>query len=291
MKRVSVKVINAFSIDGKGGNPAGVVLNADDLTSVEKQTVAATLGISETAFVSKSVRAGFKLEFFTPNKQIAHCGHATIATFSYLKRIGLISGNQSSKETIDGNRDIFFSEAIPFMEQTAPSYKKVEADLEAILSSLSIDQSDLLSPNSPSIVNTGNSFLIVPVAGKDILNSLKPDLDKITRYSEKHDLVGYYLFTPLLEERIDASARMFAPRFGINEEAATGMAAGPLGCYLFDRRLTTKSELVIGQGDYMLVPSPSLISVNLIIENNIIEKLYVGGDAFAREDVLVQLTD
>lgn len=64
----------------------------------------------------------------------------------------------------------------------------------------------------------------------------------------------------------DASARMFAPRYAINEEAATGMAAGPLGCYLFGRRLTTKTQLVINEGDHMPIPSPSLIRANIHIE-------------------------
>ncbi|WP_245823732.1 PhzF family phenazine biosynthesis protein [Photobacterium proteolyticum] len=44
----------------------------------------ASFGLSETAFVSQSDVADFKLAFFTPNRRIAHCGHATIATFSCL---------------------------------------------------------------------------------------------------------------------------------------------------------------------------------------------------------------
>ncbi|MFZ6009121.1 MAG: PhzF family phenazine biosynthesis isomerase, partial [Bacteroidota bacterium] len=82
MKEVTIKIINAFSIQGTGGNPAGVVLNADNLSPAEKQRVAAATGLSETAFVSRSNQADFKLDFFTPVRQIAHCGHATIATFS-----------------------------------------------------------------------------------------------------------------------------------------------------------------------------------------------------------------
>jgi predicted PhzF superfamily epimerase YddE/YHI9 len=85
---------------------------------------------------------------------------------------------------------------------------------------------------------------------------------------------------------------MFAPRYGIDEESATGMAAGPLACYLFANNFTTKTELRIKQGEYMPIPSPSLINVNLILENGIINKLYAGGNAFAADEkTLVILTE
>ena len=63
--QVNVKIINAFSINKTGGNPAGVVLNSNELTSEQKQGIALKLGLSETAFVSSSNVADYKLEFFT----------------------------------------------------------------------------------------------------------------------------------------------------------------------------------------------------------------------------------
>ena len=121
-----VQIINAF-IDGEsGGNPAGVVLNADELSAQQKLNIAAKVGLSETAFVSSSKSADFKLDFFTPTRQIAHCGHATIATFSYLQQLGKIGKSATSKETIDGNRNIFIDGDMAFMEQLAPSYKKID---------------------------------------------------------------------------------------------------------------------------------------------------------------------
>ena len=106
-KSVTVKIVNGFVSDGAGDNPAGVVLDADDLTEPEMQSIAATVGLSETAFVSASETEAFKLDFFTPNGRIAHCGHATVATFSYLSSIGRASEGNTSKETIEGPRKIF----------------------------------------------------------------------------------------------------------------------------------------------------------------------------------------
>jgi PhzF family phenazine biosynthesis protein len=70
---------------------------------------------------------------------------------------------------------------------------------------------------------------------------------------------------------------MFAPLYGIEEEAATGMAAGPLAAYLHDKLGIKADQFLIEQGTYMPVPSPSLIRVELIKTGDRITKLFVGG--------------
>ena len=116
---VTVQIVSAFIDGDEGGNPAGVVLGADKLSSNQKLAVADKVGFSETAFVSASETATLKLEFFTPTRQIAHCGHATIATFSLLCQLGELGEGWHSKETIDGNRDILIDSDLAFMEQRA----------------------------------------------------------------------------------------------------------------------------------------------------------------------------
>lgn len=291
MKEVTIKIVHAFSEAGVGGNPAGVVLNAEALSNKEKQLIATKAALSEIAFVSQSSKADFKLEFFTPARQIAHCGHATIATFTFLKRQGLIKGDRSSKETIDGNRNIYFENGHTFMEQTAPSYKNVDIELNEILNSLNLSKEDLSKPHPPSIVATGNSFLIVPLSGKEIIRKVRPNQAIVKEFSEKHDLIGYYLFHESTEQdgkNVIASTRMFAPRYGIEEEAATGMAAGPLACYLFENRSTLLTEFTISQGEYMQTPSPSRIHIKLIVENGRIIKLFAGGDAMVHGEIIVK---
>ncbi len=80
---VTVYSVNAFTLNGKGGNPAGVCLDADGLSESKMQAIAAKVGYSETAFVQKpvSAKADYKTRFFTPTREVNLCGHATIATF------------------------------------------------------------------------------------------------------------------------------------------------------------------------------------------------------------------
>jgi PhzF family phenazine biosynthesis protein len=170
---IEIQIINAFTDGESGGNPAGVVLDADKLSVSQKLKIAAKVGLSETAFVSSSKSADFKLDFFTPKRQIAHCGHATIATFSYLQQLGRIGTAATSKETIDGNRNIFIDGDMAFMEQLAPSYKEVDHLMESLISSLGISVRDLLSNYKPFIVNTGNSFLVVPLKDQTTVLSVE----------------------------------------------------------------------------------------------------------------------
>jgi len=290
MKSIAVQIINAFIDNGKGGNPAGVVLNADNLTRDEKLKIAAKVGLSETAFVSKSKIAEYKLDFFTPNRQIAHCGHATIATFSYLSQKELIKNKYSSKETIDGVREIVLNDGIAFMEQRAPKYTDVSNRIEIILRSLGIEKKDLIENHPVSVVNTGNSFLIIPVKDEVTLKQIEPDLGLIKQISEEFDLIGYYVFCHQTENgKRDANARMFAPRYGIEEEAGTGMAAGPLACYLNEKCKLLKDTYYIQQGWFMKSPSPSLIKVELTFENGAISKIMAGGKGKIMAETIVEI--
>lgn len=283
--KVEVPIVNAFVDENMGGNPAGVVLNAQRYSQDQKQRIAAAVGLSETAFVSPSSTADFKLQFLTPTRQIAHCGHATIATFSYLRQIGELPNNQTSKETIDGRREILMEGNSAYMEQVAPRYTDLsqEHQLRA-MESLGLKPSDLLADAKLSVVNTGNSFLVVALQNSDAVRSVDPNLKLISSMSEEYDLIGYYVFSPHVEkEGRDAGARMFAPRYGIDEESATGMAAGPLACYLYDKVKNEKSRFLIEQGHLMSPPSPSLIAVRLQTESGSISSLMAGGKASISE--------
>src|SRR5258708_2019521 len=81
---------NAFTTDTTKGNPAGLVFQADDLTTAEMQELAYRVGFNETTFVCRSAVADIRLRFFTPGYEMPLCGHATIASFYALKTRGLL---------------------------------------------------------------------------------------------------------------------------------------------------------------------------------------------------------
>ncbi len=288
MTQVTVQIIHAFTDQGMGGNAAGVVLHAELLTQEQKQQVAAKVGYSETAFVSPSKMADFKLEFFTPRRQIPHCGHATVATFNYLAQQGLLDRTESSKETIDGRREIRIAGDMAFMEQTLPRYTSI--DVAGVLASLGLDASQLIDGAQPMVVNTGNGFVIVPLRDEVAVLSVQPDFAAIEQVSAAYNAIGYYVFSPQTRAPgRQAGARMFAPLYGIHEESATGTAAGPLAGYLYDQLGVRQKRMVIEQGRLMNPASPSELVAELELKNGGIEKLWVGGRATVIRKIEVAL--
>ncbi|MEE4014742.1 PhzF family phenazine biosynthesis protein [Roseibium sp. FZY0029] len=300
-KEVVARIVNGFvtrknGSEAFGGNPAGVVLDADSLSEADMLAVAGKIGLSETAFVSKSAKEGFKLDFFTPNRRIAHCGHATIATFSYMAELGKVLEGVTSKETVDGPRKIVIKNGAAYMEQLAPKYDGSPAWADRgvseadVLASLGLKEGDLDERLRPVLVNTGNSFVVIAVRDAAVLKQIVPDQSKINDISNRLDLIGYYVFTTdRSATRADATTRMFAPRYAIEEESATGMAAGPLACVLYDLLDEKKSRFVIEQGHFMTPASPSVITVELDLEDGKITGLMAGGYGSVMEEMTVTI--
>ena len=178
--------------------------------------------------------------------------------------------------------------ACKFVDEVVPY--STEQDLEDVLKSLGLTENDLLTSSPISIVNTGNAFALIPVANEEVLKSITPNFDLIGQISEQFDLIGYYVFCVGTEiDGRDATTRMFAPRYGIEEEAGTGMAAGPLACYLYDILGVKKNRILIQQGWYMSQPSPSLIIVDLLFTGEKISKIMAGGKGITMTTVEVEV--
>jgi len=81
-------------------------------------------------------------------------------------------------------------------------------------------------------------------------------------------------------DRATAYSRMFAPGLGIVEDPATGIASGPLGCYLVKHRLVAPEKagaMLSLQGVKMGRPSHVHISVGM--QSGDINNVRVGGEA------------
>lgn len=267
-------IVSAFTFQGAGGNLAGVVLDADYLSATEKQQIASEAGLSETAFVSGSDRAQFKLEFFTPTKQIPNCGHATVAAMHLLQQHGRVGDGTVSIETTQGFGEVIVQGDQVFLAlQTLCTTHLTDAQQRAALNAMGWDfkggaphiageQWPTADFGTPVIISAGNPFVLIEYSDAEALSAIKPDMTAIAALSETWDVVGFYPYA--IEYRggkiVGAEARMFAPHYGIPEEAATGMAAGALAGYLREA-FGNASELCIRQGHLMPNPSPSAIRV------------------------------
>jgi PhzF family phenazine biosynthesis protein len=111
---IYVRKVNAFTDNIFEGNPAGVVLNSPKLSDKQMAFVSRKLAVSETAFVFPSKKADFKIVFFTPEIEVDLCGHATIATFYTMAKLGQIKANkkitvtQETKAGSSSSRYLFY---------------------------------------------------------------------------------------------------------------------------------------------------------------------------------------
>ena len=92
------RIVNAFTDQITGGNPAGVVTNPKNLNEIKMIEITKRLKVSETAFVYPSEKADYRVRFFSPEVEVDLCGHATIATFYIMAETGLIKSESIKNE-------------------------------------------------------------------------------------------------------------------------------------------------------------------------------------------------
>ena len=278
---VDVRILNAFTKNQQGGNPAGIVVGKKELRPLEKQKIAKAVGLSETVFVNALSENLFDVTFFTPNKEVNLCGHGTIAAFQALLNEGAIAEGQYQQKTKAGTLDIIVTkEKEIFMEQNKPTFEKIIENRELIADSLGISIEDLIESLPLQIVSTGLKDLIIGVKNNAILNSLTPDFLKISDISEQYDIVGYHVFSLESQGEEHANCRNFAPYYAIDEEGATGTASGALAAYLYRYHQlddVSLDQILFHQGEAMDVHSA--IKVQLKVNEEGIENVFVGGNA------------
>ncbi len=274
--------VNAFAKTKDGGNPAGVVLDADLLSEKDMLDIAFEIGFSETAFVSKSEAADYKVRFFTPVEEVDLCGHGTIATFSLLKYLNLVDNGEYTQETKAGVLLVKVNDDSVFMEQPRPKIYEIISKDE-IAKSLGINKSSIIS--DVQVYSTGLKDIIIHLDSLDTINNLNLDFDLISEISKKYDSIGYHVFTLETLNNNTAHCRNFAPIVSINEESATGTASGALASYLVNQALIKVSSgdntFVFEQGYTMDKPSEITAVINVSSEK--IEKVLIGGKSIIIE--------
>ena len=278
---VRVYVASAFSKNEKGGNKAGVLIDDYNLSIKQKMKVAEMLGYSETAFISKSDKADFKLEYFTPVEEVPLCGHATIATFVVLNNLKKLKKLSYKIETKSGILNIQIQDDIILMQQNLPNYYDIidKSEIEDCI------DTEVLNTNYPiQIVSTGLKDMLVPINSRENLKKLTPDFEKMKKISKEKDVIGMHMFMLNNTDELTAVCRNFAPLYGIDEESATGTSNCALACYLYKYGIK-KNKYIFEQG-YEL-NNPSQIIVYLEESNNEISNVLVGGKGYIVEEVKI----
>ena len=264
-------VVDAFTDQPFGGNPAGVVLLESEQFPEEKLMlqIAAELRYSETAFIRRHSDKEFTIRYFTPKAEVELCGHATIASFYLLHHEGLAAG-QCLCHTLAGDLRIEAGKKV-MMQMAMPRIEATIENTEEIYKALGVDG---YHPAMPvQIAYSGLPDLMIPLPDVNKLQALNPDMEAIASITQKYGAVSFHVFA-FANDDYTAHVRDFAPLYDIPEESATGTANAALSYYLQQNGcLGAEAECSFMQGEAM--GRPSVVATQIRKDGTI----YVGGTA------------
>ncbi len=268
--RASVEAVlryAAFTYQGAGGNPAGVLLDAGGLSDDDMLAVAEELGYSESAFVTGGHGPhDVDVRYFSPLAEVPFCGHATIATAvalserhgagDYAFHIAVGTIVVDTTEAPDGTIQATLT-SVPTHTRPATS-DELTRGLAALRWT-----SDQLDPRYPAhVAYGGNDHLVLAVRDRATLAALDYDYDALAMVMADRNWITCQIVwaeTPLLFH-----ARDPFPPGGVVEDPATGAAAAAFGGYLRDLGLVQPGQAVtILQGFDNGTPSQLLVEADV----------------------------
>lgn len=290
MKRFKFKKIDAFAAAGSLGNPAGYVMldQAGAISDKEMLQMARELKgfVNEVGYVVPLKPDVFGLRFFSSEREVDFCGHATIGIMydlisntPGLREADFIKITTNRGELLVENR-LQHEEAV-FIMAPEPVEAPLLTDAGVIAQKLKIPRSAIDVRWPLKVVNAGLSTLLVPLKDLDTTLSIAPDLEALKAFCFH---IGVDIITVFTSEVHDGSndfrTRVFAPTFGYIEDPATGSGNAALGYYLLERGWWQQGLISIEQNG-CLEGSNHLKLLKKMADNGV-ERVWFGGGAITR---------
>ncbi len=284
-------LIDVFTDKPFGGSRLYVFPDGHLVPETMMQNLAMELGAGETAFIVPARSGGDNrsgLRVFTPAAELPFGGHSVLGATYALDHLG--------KRDVAGSAEGFDWELEAGRYQVATCRKEgcvtysLQQDDPAFMGqyfhrgkvarTLGISEDEIAITGLPcEIISTGLPIHIVPLGSLDAMaaiNLRRRDADSIARDLGFGDL---FVFTcETVNEDATVHCRMFAPHFGIPEDAASGAATGALVAYLVKHRLVKHTErirIVAEQG--LELGRPSRIVAEAEISGGQARSIKVGG--------------
>ncbi len=287
--------LDVFTETRFGGNPLGVVMNADALPAGLMQDIARELNLSETVFVQKAQNpaASARVRIFTPAIELPFAGHPTIGTGILLAqlRAGDLAANQEALVVLE--------EAIgavrvgvrlrpgkaPHAEFDAPKLPEPAGEApgsERLAAALGLSPSEIgFANHRPTQWSAGVPFTFVPVASMAAIARAEiVSTHWASAFGGSRAGMVYLYTRETVHTTSSFHARMFAPGAGIVEDPATGGAAAAFAGVVneFDQLPAGTHKRYIEQGFEM--GRPSLIALSFeVAARGKLETVRIGGSA------------
>ncbi len=260
---VEILRYTAFSRTPDGGNPAGVVLDAGDLSDADMQRIAADVGFSETAFVTPTGPDTAGVRYFAPIAEVAFCGHATIA--AAVARAERTGPGRLTLDSMAGPIEVTTAAGengiIATLVSVPPAVSEIPDDVTArLLAALRLAAADLVPDLPVRVSYSGNHHPIVGVP-LDVLDGLDHDQEALAALMAEQGW-GATVAVVTRTAPTEFEARNPFPPGGVREDPATGSAAAALGGYLRALRLVQPpATITVRQGRH--VGRPGMLTVEI----------------------------
>jgi len=204
--KLSQYQVDAFANKPFEGNPAAVCPLEKWLDDATMQAIAEENNLAETAFFVKEDET-FRIRWFTPNTEVALCGHATLASaYVLFNELGfesdsVVFDSLSGALGVARNGDLL---TLDFPSQP-PCVSDIPLGLENALGT------------SISRCLKNEDYIVVLETERDVLK-LQPDFSKLMEVDARGVIVT------ARSEKYDFVNRFFGPRVGVNEDSVTGSA-------------------------------------------------------------------
>lgn len=285
---IQVHEVAAFSDQPYGGSPTGVVLQADGLNSTQMQRIAHTLNYSHTAFLTELGLDVVNIRFFTPQQELQNCGHATIAahvarayqmaTSTWVKQKTIAGVQEVEIRREDGAVQVYF-------KQNEVQFTDIEPDvISGLRSFLKIPPAALDDRYPIILASPGANRFLVTLNSQVVLEQMRPAFSALKHFCELHESIG--CFVVALTSPTEATARMFAPSIGIDEDIINGNSSGCLGAYLLKLYNIQELTLPVHQGHAFNRPGTVIVKAKQVAGKI---ETWIGGTATIATSLLLEV--
>lgn len=281
--------VDVFTNEPLAGNPAAVILGADQLDEMQMRQVATEMALKSTAFVIRSKKADVRLRYFTPLSEEPICGHSTIGTLWALAEQEAFGSSPGGRRRLETPLGILSFQVelgpdgrnVVWMTQKRPMFSRVD-EVKEVASALGIGVDKMFHEEFPLCrASTGIPCLLVPMRSLQTIETLEPRESEVMSLAHELEVNAIYSYTwNVIDGDSTVHARCIAVTPDYHEDPASAMPAGALCSYLVENEFVPRDRadnMVIEQGTW--VGRHSKILARIETRGSSIRKVEVGGSA------------
>ncbi len=256
-------ITDVFTEKKFGGNPLAVVYLAEPLPEEQMQQIASEFGYSETSFLlgyHTQSPDSYTVRIFTPAQEIPFARHPLLGTAFCIHRFIEPHNSLCITTQAGASRVTIHTDGSLWMTQNRPLFGQ-KYFFDEVGAMISVPNIEVCGRVPVQEVSTGLPFLLIPVKRMTTLIKAKINPEAYTAFFAGKKTLPLYIFCgETLEAGHNIHARMFAPHLGIQEDAATGSAAGCVVSYALQHDFLKRGaiqdlSLILEQGYEMNRPS------------------------------------